>query len=65
VQETPIWRRPEQPHTHSYRSVFGILTIRRHNYGNREDQKLEVASSGCGRRWLPTRTADREPGRLL
>lgn len=42
VRETRTWRRLEQLHTRSYHSIFGGLTIPRHVYGTREDQKIEV-----------------------
>lgn len=42
VQETRIWRRLEQLHKRSHHSIFGALTIHRHVYGTREDQRIEV-----------------------
>lgn len=42
VSSAQTWRRLEQPHTRSYHSIFGTLTISRRVYGTREGQKIEV-----------------------
>lgn len=39
---TRTWRRLEKPHSRSYHSIFGLLTITRRVYGTREGQKIEV-----------------------